>query len=59
MREDYLYYLLEWDFIRDIDVINNNILDKEICYYLRDFFREDVYFVIECLIKRVKFNLEF
>ena len=58
MREDYLHYLLEWDFIRDIDVINNNILDKEIRYHLRDFSREDAYSVIECLTKRAKFNLE-
>ena len=58
MREDYLHYLLEWDFISDLDVINNNILDKDIRYHLRDFSREDAYTVIECLTKRAKFNLE-
>ncbi|MCL2933129.1 MAG: hypothetical protein MGG11_12995, partial [Trichodesmium sp. MAG_R03] len=58
MREDYLHYLLEWDFLRNLDVINNNILDKKIRYHLRDFSREDAYTVIECLTKRAKFNLE-
>ncbi len=58
MREDYLHYLLECDFISYLDVINNNILDKQIRYHLRDFSREDAYAVIECLTKRAKFNLE-
>ena len=58
MREDYLHYLLEWDFLRNLDVINNNILDKKIRYHLRDFSREDAYTVIACLTKRAKFNLE-
>ncbi|MDY7004511.1 MAG: hypothetical protein SWX82_11270 [Cyanobacteriota bacterium] len=58
MREDYLHYLLECDFINYLDAINNNILDKQIRYHLRDFSREDAYTVIECLTKRAKFNLE-
>ena len=58
MREDYLHYLLECDFINYLDAINNNILDKQIRYHLRDFSREDAYTVIECLTKRARFNLE-
>ncbi|NEO54743.1 MAG: hypothetical protein F6K54_17650 [Okeania sp. SIO3B5] len=58
MREDYLHYLLECDFINYLDAINNNILDKQIRYHLRDFSREDAYTIIECLTKRAKFNLE-
>ncbi|MEM1172784.1 MAG: hypothetical protein AAGJ08_27840 [Cyanobacteria bacterium P01_H01_bin.35] len=58
MREDYLHYLLECDFINYLDVINNNILDKQIRYHLRDFSKEDAYAVIECLTKRAKLNLE-
>ncbi|MGK7920344.1 MAG: hypothetical protein AB4080_10115 [Trichodesmium sp.] len=58
MREDYLHYLLECDFINYLDVINNNILDKQIRYHLRNFSREDAFNIIECLTKRAKFNLE-
>jgi len=58
MREDYLHYLLECDFIGYLDVINNNILDKQIRYHLRDFSRGDAYSVIECLTNRSFFNLE-
>lgn len=58
MREDYLHYLLECDFINYLDVINNNILDKQIRYHITDFSREDAYTIIECLTKKSKFNLE-
>ncbi|HEY9673463.1 MAG TPA: AAA family ATPase [Waterburya sp.] len=37
IREDYLHYLLECDRLAGLDVINNNILDKNIRYYLGDF----------------------
>lgn len=58
MREDYLHYLLECDNIEDFDVINHNILDKNIRYPLRNFSQADAYSVIECLTKRSKFDLE-
>ncbi|MEB3340390.1 hypothetical protein [Okeania sp.] len=58
MREDYLHYLLECDFIGYLDVINNNILDKQIRYHVRDFSKKDAYNVIECLTRRSCFNLE-
>ncbi|MGK7873796.1 MAG: hypothetical protein AB4426_10945 [Xenococcaceae cyanobacterium] len=34
LREDYLHYLLECNRFKILDVINNNILDKTILYYL-------------------------
>ncbi|MDJ0555720.1 MAG: hypothetical protein QNJ68_15010 [Microcoleaceae cyanobacterium MO_207.B10] len=58
MREDYLHYLLECDFIDYLDIINNNILDKQIRYHVTDFSREDAYTIIECLKNRSKLNLE-
>ena len=58
MREDCLHYLLECDLLNYLDIVNNNILDKQIRYHLRDFSREDAYKIIECLTKRAKFNLE-
>ncbi|MEH2400840.1 nSTAND1 domain-containing NTPase [Nostoc sp.] len=42
LREDYLHYLLECNNrLADFDVINNNILDKDILYYLDNFSLED------------------
>ncbi|MGL6282724.1 MAG: hypothetical protein ACRC2J_09995, partial [Microcoleaceae cyanobacterium] len=58
MREDYLHYLLECDTIEDFDVINHNILDKNIRYPLRNFSQADAYAVLEYLTKRSKFDLE-
>ncbi|MGB3789889.1 MAG: WD40 repeat domain-containing protein [Phormidesmis sp.] len=37
LREDFLHYLLEWDRNADLEVINNDILSKEIRYYLGNF----------------------
>ncbi|MBE9059953.1 WD40 repeat domain-containing protein [cf. Phormidesmis sp. LEGE 11477] len=37
LREDFLHYLLEWDRNTDLEAINNDILSKEIRYYLGNF----------------------
>ncbi|MEM8505799.1 MAG: ATP-binding protein, partial [Cyanobacteria bacterium P01_D01_bin.1] len=37
IREDFLHYLLEWDRSADLETINNDILSKEIRYYLGNF----------------------
>ncbi len=34
LREDFLHYLLEWDRNADLSIIDNDILSKEIRYYL-------------------------
>lgn len=34
LREDFLHYLLEWDRSADLSIIDNDILSKEIRYYL-------------------------
>ncbi len=52
LREDYLHYLLECDRFANLDVINNNILDKNIRYYLRDFSPERATSVILELTER-------
>jgi WD40 repeat protein len=58
LREDYLHYLLECDRFANLDVINNNILDKNIRYYLRDFPPERAKSVILELTERSQFYLE-
>ncbi len=37
LREDFLHYLLEWDRSADLETINNDILSKDIRYYLGNF----------------------
>ena len=58
IREDYLHYLLECDRLAGLDVINNNILDKNIRYYLGDFPPERAKSVILELTERSQFYLE-
>jgi hypothetical protein len=53
LREDYLHYLLECDRLANLDVINNNILDKNIRYYLRDFPPERAKSVSNCSQQKV------
>ncbi len=58
LREDYLHLLLECDRFGHLDVINNNILDKDMRYYLQDLSPEDAISVINSLTKRSQFYLE-
>jgi WD40 repeat protein/tetratricopeptide (TPR) repeat protein len=58
LREDYLHYLLECGRITNLDVINNNILDKNIRYPLGDFSPERAKSVILELIERSQFYLQ-
>uniref|UniRef100_A0A8J6ZUS6 Novel STAND NTPase 1 domain-containing protein n=1 Tax=Desmonostoc muscorum LEGE 12446 TaxID=1828758 RepID=A0A8J6ZUS6_DESMC len=58
LREDYLHYLLELDRLFDLSVINNNILDKNIRYYLGNFSPADAKAVVQSLTERSHFCLE-
>ena len=59
LREDYLYYLLECNNrLVSLEVINNNILDKNILYYLGNFSVEDAKSVIQSLTEPTHFSLE-
>ncbi|MEW6499013.1 MAG: WD40 repeat domain-containing protein, partial [Cyanobacteriota bacterium] len=58
LREDYLHYLLECNRIYQMAAVNNNILDKNILYYLGDFSTTEAKLVIENLTKRSQFYLE-
>ncbi|HEY9902537.1 MAG TPA: hypothetical protein V6D43_08925 [Candidatus Sericytochromatia bacterium] len=57
LREDYLHYLLEIEQF-DIEVIDNNILDKKIRYSLGNFSLKDAHSVIQNLTQRAHFSLE-
>ncbi|MDP8962698.1 MAG: hypothetical protein M3O33_01685 [Cyanobacteriota bacterium] len=58
LREDYLHYLLELDRLLNLTVINNNILDKNIRYYLGNFSPDDAESVVQSLTRNSQFPLE-
>ncbi|WP_293336662.1 hypothetical protein [Microcoleus sp. CAWBG58] len=57
LREDYLYYLFEWNRKTNLFMINNDILTKDICYYLGNFSIPDAKRVLQNLTKRSQFEL--
>jgi WD40 repeat protein/tetratricopeptide (TPR) repeat protein len=58
LREDYLHYLLECTRFSNLEVINNNILDKNILFYLGNFTPEEAKLVIQSLTEKTQFYLE-
>ncbi|MEO0408920.1 MAG: hypothetical protein AAF289_16375, partial [Cyanobacteria bacterium P01_A01_bin.135] len=52
LREDYLHSLLEITRFTDLEVINNNILDQQILYYIGNFTRQEAKAVIARLTER-------
>lgn len=58
LREDYLHFLLEFNRLGSLDVIDNNILDREILYYLGNFSCADARLVIQSLTERSQVYLE-
>ncbi|MGK7875101.1 MAG: hypothetical protein AB4426_17925 [Xenococcaceae cyanobacterium] len=58
LREDYLHYLLECNRLTNLEAINNNILDKNILYYLGNFTTDDAKSVIGGLTKHTQFSLK-
>ena len=59
LREDYIYYLLECnDRLISLDVVNNDILSKDVIYYLGNFTQSQAKGVIKRLTEQAKFSLE-
>ncbi len=58
LREDFLHYLLEWDRNADLSIINNDILSKEIRYYLGNFSPSAAESLIQYLSASAEFELE-
>ncbi len=58
LREDYLHYLLECDRAVDLEKVENDILGKQIRYYLGDFTQAQARQVIETLTLRSQLRLE-
>jgi WD40 repeat protein len=65
LREDYLHYLLEFERLSqknstgvyDVGIINKNILDKDIRYYLGKFSSQDAKAIIHSLTQRSHYEL--
>lgn len=58
IREDYLHYLLEIQRTQSLDIINNDILSKDIRYPLGDLLPEDAKSVIKNLTNQAQFYLD-
>jgi hypothetical protein len=58
LREDYIHYLLECDRLANIELINNDILNKNVRYYLGNFSKEKAKAVIKELTERSPYRLE-
>ena len=58
LREDYLHYLLECERYNNFTAINNNILDKQLRYYLGDLSSKDAKNVLVSLSAGSQFQLE-
>jgi WD40 repeat protein len=58
LREDYLCDLLEWNRTTDVSMINNDILNKNIRYYLGNFSIPEAKVFVKTLTKRSQFYLD-
>jgi WD40 repeat protein len=59
LREDYISYLLECNNrLASLDVVNNNILDRENLYYLGNFSPDDARVVIQNFTQQAHFYLD-
>lgn len=58
VRADFLHYLLESIRLTHLDAIDNDILSKDILYYLGNFSPSDARAVIQTLTERAQFYLE-
>jgi hypothetical protein len=57
LREDYIFYLLEWNRTTNLSMIDNDILNKRICYYLGNFSIPDAKIVLQTLTERSQLDL--
>ncbi len=58
LREDFLHYLLEWDRNADLSIIDNDILSKEIRYYLGNLMPKAAENLIRYLTQSAAWELE-
>ena len=58
LREDYIFHLLEFNRATNLSIIDNDILNKNICYYLGDFSISEAKDVVQTFTKKSQFYLD-
>ncbi|MEO1347898.1 MAG: hypothetical protein AAFW84_03740 [Cyanobacteria bacterium J06635_15] len=58
LREDYIHHLLVCNRLVNLDIIDNNILDKAILYHIGNFTKPDARRLIQQLTRQAQFHLE-
>ncbi|NEQ73194.1 MAG: hypothetical protein F6K23_08965 [Okeania sp. SIO2C9] len=58
LREDYIHYLLEFNYLANLETINNDILSKNIRYELRNFSQDQAKSVIQELTENSQFKID-
>lgn len=58
LREDYIHHLLVFNRLVNLDIIDNNILDKSILYHIGNFTKPDARRLIQQLTSQAQFHLE-
>jgi WD40 repeat protein len=58
LREDYLHFLLEWDRLTPLEIIDRDILSQEVRYYLGNFSLTEAEILIRQLTESAQFYLE-
>ena len=58
LREDYLFYLLEFNRATNLYIIDNDILTKKNCYYLGNFSISEAKAIVQTLTKGSQFYLD-
>ncbi|MGD1712426.1 hypothetical protein ACP6PK_03370, partial [Dapis sp. BLCC M172] len=58
LRSDYIHYLLDFNRLGNLEAINNNILDKNILYYLGNFSQSQAKLVIQGLTANSQFKID-
>ncbi|MEM1168958.1 MAG: WD40 repeat domain-containing protein [Cyanobacteria bacterium P01_H01_bin.35] len=58
LRSDYIHYLLDFNRLGNLEAINNNILDKNILYYLGNFEQSQAKLIIQGLTANSQFKID-
>ncbi|MGD1702437.1 hypothetical protein ACP6PM_21855, partial [Dapis sp. BLCC M229] len=58
LRSDYIHYLLEFNRLGNLEAINNDILKKDILYYLGNFSQSQAKLVIQGLTANSQFKID-
>ncbi|NEP75869.1 MAG: hypothetical protein F6K25_30370 [Okeania sp. SIO2G4] len=58
LRSDYIHYLLEFNYLANLETISNDILSKNVLYELRNFSQSQAKLVIQGLTENSQFKID-